>query len=177
MAWNNHNWPNIGPAKVEFVHGIQIRQNSSTKFDVCNSKFQNSNEFHWIFPSLNPKPISQGWPDLFTRGPNWKTKIVLRAAKKAEQFFRLFFLIFDKIMSIWGVSHQIYGQQTRLYICKSTLGAAKILWRATCGPRASVWPCLLFLIKIFITCSFDWRGTLVNGNTEVTSQPGIIRIY
>ncbi len=38
--------------------------------------------------------VEQGWPDFFTHGPNWKTRIVLRAAKKLNKFLGSFFFIF-----------------------------------------------------------------------------------
>ena len=83
-------------------------------------------------------------PDFFARGPNLEDKKYHGPQKNIANFSWLLFLHFKpktgkfKVFSLQNDAYK-HGRESLQF----ATGAAKNLWRAACGPRASVWPCML----------------------------------
>jgi len=91
--------------------------------------------------------IYQGWPDLFSDGPNFN-KILFCGPQKN---FLPYFLLYKDIIIDVNFRYFIHKCVINSLVVhpKFDTGAAKNLWRAACGPRAALWPPLLYNVLTF----------------------------
>ncbi len=71
---------------IKFVHGNLIRPNSTIEFDVCNSKFRNSNDFVSIRPRLGPGRVYKHlpFPSLEVTFFVWTISALMSSAQEQE---------------------------------------------------------------------------------------------